>query len=79
MKVITNPHLTEEIWKQTKWPRTHKNKWRVVKKFFQKYYKCFQIPSTDFYIMTDPFTGMKTIICHPMMYDRLRNEIGGLN
>lgn len=75
MNVISNPHLTEEVWKQTKWPRRHKKRWRTTKKFFQKYYRCFEVPATHFLLMTDPFNGSQMIVCHPMMYARLRNAV----
>ena len=72
MRVVTNPFLTEEKYRQIKWPRCHKNRWRTVKKFFLKYYKPFDVPSTDFVIMNGPYG--KVVMCHPMMYERLRRD-----
>lgn len=72
IRVIQSPHLTKSVWKQTKWPRRHKSKWRVVKKFFLKYYKELTLPSDEAFLV-----GSNTIVVHPAVYQALRKKLNG--
>jgi hypothetical protein len=73
-RVLQSIYLTLTKSVQTKFPRRHKKKNRVVKKFKKLYTKTFQVPDTEHIYRL----GNGAFIMHPIMYMKLL-ELEGKN